>query len=105
MTQLCWGSSLGGDESAYRDEVERLTAWCTDYLILNTTKTNELTVDFRKRKMDIQPLYISGDCVERVPDFHFLGVHVMENLVWDVNMAELAKKTQQRLFPECHQEK
>lgn len=23
----------GGDESSYRDEVERLTAWCTDYLI------------------------------------------------------------------------
>ncbi|XP_039623718.1 neuronal growth regulator 1-like [Polypterus senegalus] len=34
---------------------------------------------------------------ERVPDFRFLGVHIMEDLSWGVNTAELAKKAQQRL--------
>lgn len=55
-------------------------------------------MDFRRRKLDIQPLYISEDRVERVPDFRFLGVHFMENLAWDVNTAELAKKAPQRLY-------
>lgn len=50
------GAHLWGGESSYRDEVERLTAWCTDYLIRPMS-----SLDFR-------------------------------------NMAEQAKKTQQRLY-------
>jgi hypothetical protein len=48
-------------QSAYRDEVEQLSVWCTENnLILNTTKTKELIIDFRRKKTDIQPLFISG---------------------------------------------
>ncbi|KAM3860445.1 uncharacterized protein ofcc1 [Diretmus argenteus] len=37
------------DESAYREEVQHLSAWCIDNnLALNTKKTKELIVDFRK---------------------------------------------------------
>lgn len=73
------GSSLGEDESAYRDKVEQLTALCRDNsLLLNTTKTKEIVVDFRKKKMDIKPLYINGDGVEMVLDFRFLGVHITD---------------------------
>ncbi len=39
------------DETAYLDEVERLTSWCQDNgLSLNVSKTKELIVDFRKRQ-------------------------------------------------------
>ena len=49
--------------------------WCQDNnLILSTTKTKELVIDFRKNKTDIQPLIISGACMERVPVFRFLGI-------------------------------
>ncbi len=48
--------------------------------------------------MDIQPLLISKDCVERVSDFCFLGVHITEDLTWGANTAELVKKAQQRLY-------
>ncbi|KAF7650739.1 hypothetical protein LDENG_00121520, partial [Lucifuga dentata] len=69
------------DESAYRDKVERLSVWCTDNnLVLNTTKTKELIIDYRRNKMDIQPLFIGGECIERVSDFRFLGVHIEEDL-------------------------
>ncbi|KAF7667237.1 hypothetical protein LDENG_00071250 [Lucifuga dentata] len=64
------GFISGGDESAYQDEVERLSVWCTDNnLVLNTSKTKELIIDYRRNKMDIQPLFIGGECVERVLDF------------------------------------
>ncbi|KAK3533172.1 hypothetical protein QTP70_012425 [Hemibagrus guttatus] len=37
------------DESAYREEVQRLTAWCKDNnLSLNVEKTKEMVVDFRR---------------------------------------------------------
>uniref|UniRef100_UPI0037E88240 NLR family CARD domain-containing protein 3-like n=1 Tax=Semicossyphus pulcher TaxID=241346 RepID=UPI0037E88240 len=93
------GLISGGDESVYRDQVERLTAWGRDNnLLLNTSKTKELIVDFTKKKTDIQPLHISGECVERVSDFRFLGVHISEDLTWGTNTAELVKKAQQRLY-------
>ena len=39
------------DESAYREEVKHLAAWCADNnLALNTKKTKELIVDYRKSK-------------------------------------------------------
>ncbi|KAK3518180.1 hypothetical protein QTP70_033875, partial [Hemibagrus guttatus] len=43
-------------------------------------------------------LYISGDCVERVADFQFLGVQIEEGLTWSTNTSELLKKAQQRLY-------
>ena len=59
------GLISGGDETAYRVEVERLSVWCnTNNLILNTSKSKELVVDFRRCKPDIQPITINGDRVE-----------------------------------------
>ncbi|KAK3561725.1 hypothetical protein QTP86_012698 [Hemibagrus guttatus] len=92
------GLISGGDESAYRDEVERLTVWCRENnLLLNTSKTKELVIDYRRKKTDILPLIISGDCVERVADFCLLGIYIEEDLTWSVNTSELLKKAQQRL--------
>ncbi len=50
------------DETAYLDEVERLTSWCQDNcLSLNVSRTKELIVDFRKRQQQpYTPLMISG---------------------------------------------
>lgn len=88
-----------GDESAYRNEVEQLSSWCkANNLLLNTSKTKELIIDFRRKKAEIQPLFINGDCVERVASFCFLGVNIEENLSWSVNTSELLKKAQQRLY-------
>ncbi|XP_041832637.1 dynein heavy chain 6, axonemal-like [Melanotaenia boesemani] len=61
-------------------------------------KTKELVIDFRRHKTDILPLHIWGDCVERVEDFRFLGVHIKEDLTWSTNTFELRKKAQQRLY-------
>lgn len=45
------GLISGGDESAYQAQGEHLMAWCrVNNLLLNTFKTKELTVDFRKKK-------------------------------------------------------
>ena len=93
------GLISSGDETAYRDEVERLVGWCSaNNLLLNATKTKELVVDYRRKKTVIQPLMIGGVCVERVSDFRFLAVNIMEDLTWGVNTTGLVKKAQQRLY-------
>lgn len=52
----------------------------------------ELIIDFRKKKTDMPPLIISGDCVEKVGDICFLGVHIEENLTWSVNTSDLPSR-------------
>jgi len=70
------GLITAGDELAYRDEVERMTVWCTENnLMLNTTKTMEIVLDFRRRKEAIQPLFIGWECVERM--LHIEHLHVL----------------------------
>ena len=49
-TPLVIGLIQDGDESAYRLEVEWLVSWCSQHnLELNTLKTVEMMVDFRKQ--------------------------------------------------------
>ncbi|KAI3373891.1 hypothetical protein L3Q82_022460, partial [Scortum barcoo] len=90
------------DESHYRAEVEHLATWCADNapnLLLNTSKTKELIVDFRKVKRETHdPIHINGMAVERVSSFKFLGIHISENLSWTANTSSLIKKAHQRLF-------
>ncbi len=89
------------DETAYLDEVERLTSWCQDnWLSLNLGKTKELIVDFRKRQQrPYTPLMISGTPVERVSSFKYLGVNISEDLTWTTHIQTQVKKARQRLYP------
>ena len=74
--------------------------WCAENnLTLNTSKTKELVVDFRRsRRGHHAPIFIDGVEVERVPSFKFLGVHISEDLAWTKNTSSLIKKAHQRLF-------
>uniref|UniRef100_A0A3B1IGH8 Reverse transcriptase domain-containing protein n=1 Tax=Astyanax mexicanus TaxID=7994 RepID=A0A3B1IGH8_ASTMX len=88
-----------GDESAYREEVQRLTDWCTvNNLHLNVDKTKEMVVDFRRAQHTHSPLNINGSSVEIVKSTKFLGVHLADNLTWTLNTSSTAKKAQQRLY-------
>ncbi|KAK3524865.1 hypothetical protein QTP86_010096 [Hemibagrus guttatus] len=83
------------DESAYREEVQRLTAWCkANNLSLNVDKTKEMVVDFRRAQSDHSPLFIDGSPVEIIKSTKFLGVHLAENLT----TSSISKKAQQHLY-------
>lgn len=97
MIQL-WLDFSGADETAYRDEVQRLAVWCSDNnLKLNSSKTKELIINFRKSSSVMTPLYINGDCMEIVPFFRFLGTYIAADLSWANNTSEIVKKAQKRL--------
>ncbi len=88
------------DETAYLDEVERLTSWCQDNcLSLNVSRTKELIVDFRKRQQQpYTPLMISGTPVERVSSFKYLSVNISVDLTWTAHIQTQVKKARQRLY-------
>ena len=57
----------GGQEKEYRDLVESFYGWTKkNCLLLNTTKTKELVVDFRRSKNECQSVWWRGarDCSE-----------------------------------------
>ncbi|KAK3535060.1 hypothetical protein QTP70_002590 [Hemibagrus guttatus] len=87
------------DESAYREEVQRLTAWYrANNLLLNVYKTKEIVVDFRRAQSDHSPLFIDAFPVEIVKSTKFLGVYLVENFTWSLNTSSISKKAQQRLY-------
>uniref|UniRef100_A0A3B3D318 Reverse transcriptase domain-containing protein n=1 Tax=Oryzias melastigma TaxID=30732 RepID=A0A3B3D318_ORYME len=87
-----------GEESAYREEVLKLATWSSENnLTLNTKKTREVIIDFRKHSPDPAPLHINGELVERVHTIRFLGVLISDDLSWTANITAVIKKAQQRL--------
>ncbi|KAK3542634.1 hypothetical protein QTP86_031328, partial [Hemibagrus guttatus] len=87
------------DESTYREEVQRRTAWGkANNLSVNMEKTKEIVVDFRRAQSDHSPLDIDGSNVEIVKSTKFLGVHLAEDLTWSLKTSSITKKAQQRLY-------
>ncbi|KAK3558997.1 hypothetical protein QTP86_000112 [Hemibagrus guttatus] len=88
-----------GDESAYRQEIEQLAAWCSrNNLELNTLKTVEMIVDFRRNTPAFPPLTIMNSTVPTVASFRFLGTTISQDLKWDTHIDATIKKAQQRLY-------
>ncbi|KAI5617022.1 gastrula zinc finger protein XlCGF28.1-like [Silurus asotus] len=94
------GLITNNDETAYREEIQHLPTWCNNNnLLLNTFKTKELIVDFRREARGTHDTtHINGMAVGRVSSFKFLGIHISADLSWNINTSSLVKKAHQRLF-------
>ena len=81
------------DETAYRDEVQRMLGWCTDNnLELNVSKSKEMIVDFRRKKTPIRPLSLNGVEIEQVESFRFLRTTISSDLSWGKNTLCITKR-------------
>ncbi len=88
-----------GDESAYRQEVKELSVWCSlNNLELNTLKTVEMIMDFRRNPPALPPLTIMNSTVTTVESFRFLATTISQDLKWDIHIDSIVKKVQQRLY-------
>ncbi len=95
------GLISNNDETAYLDEVERLTSWCQDNcLSLNVSKTKELIVDFRKRQQrPYTPLMISGYPVERVSSFEYLRCKHLRGPDLDCTHSNTGQESHEKTVP------
>uniref|UniRef100_A0A1A8MF94 Reverse transcriptase domain-containing protein n=1 Tax=Nothobranchius pienaari TaxID=704102 RepID=A0A1A8MF94_9TELE len=93
------GLIFRGDDLAYREEVNSFVRWCdANFLQLNIGKTQELVIDFRKKKQTFSPVVIKGQPVEIVETYKYLGVYLDNKLNWKRNSHAVVKKAQSRLF-------
>ncbi len=75
------------DESAYRQEVKELAVWCSyNNLELNTLKTVEMVVDFRRNSPALPSLTIMNNTVTAVESFRFLGTTISQDPKWDIHI-------------------
>lgn len=87
------------NERAYREELENLSAWCGENnLTLNTKKTKEMIVYYRRPRDKHTPLNIKGCEVEHISNYYLVGVHIGDDLTWQMNKSHLVKKAQKRLY-------
>ncbi|KAL0147445.1 hypothetical protein M9458_057254 [Cirrhinus mrigala] len=88
-----------GEESAYRQEVKELAVWCShNNLELNTLKTVEMIIDFRRNPPALSPLSIMDSTVATVETFKILGSVISQDLKWVTHINSIVKKAQQRLY-------
>ncbi|XP_078801091.1 uncharacterized protein LOC144991141 [Oryzias latipes] len=89
--------SSGDDMSASRREVDRLVSWSSiNNLELNTQKTVEMMMDFRKVTAPSPPLILSNSPITIVDSVLFLGI--TQDLKWEPSISSLLKKVQQRIY-------
>lgn len=81
------------NESAYRENGQRLTDWCNN-LPLNVDRTKEMVVDFRGPQSNHSLKKINGSSVKIIKGTTFHGVHLAENISWCFNTSPIANKAQ-----------
>ena len=87
------------DETIYREAVRELVDWCNEHFLeLNVTKTEEMIVDFRRKKELVQPLTIKVEEVRQVSTYKYLGTTIDDQLCWTTNVDACLKKANLRLF-------
>lgn len=87
-----------GNEAEYRSVIMDFVNWCErNHLLLNTSKTKEMVIDFRRRPTPHSPVNIQGENIEVVESFKYLGVHINNKLDWSHNTQALYKKSLSRL--------
>ncbi|CAM4572459.1 unnamed protein product [Leuciscus chuanchicus] len=84
----------GGDEEEYRRVISEFVIWSRhNGLILNTTKTKEMIVDFGRRKAHLHlPVVIEGEEIEVVQTYKYLGVHLDQKLDWSIHVNAAYRK-------------
>ncbi|KAK3506348.1 hypothetical protein QTP70_020380, partial [Hemibagrus guttatus] len=70
----------------------------TNNLELNSLKTVEMIVDFRKDPVPRPPVILCDSPVSSAESFCFLGTTITKELKWEQNIRSLTKKAQQRMY-------
>lgn len=89
----------GKNEGEYRRLITTFTDWSNrNGLILNTSKTGEMIVDFGRKKLPRLAVTIDGEIIEVVQSYRYLGIHLDSKLDSSVHSSVLYKKGQNRFF-------
>ena len=87
------------NDSKMQQYLNYTLAWSKDNKCnINAKKTKDMVSSFRKVELDIPPLMIRDQPIERVKHFKTLGVTLQDDLKWNIHTSNLCKKGSHRLF-------
>lgn len=91
-------SLLQDEEEEHGPVLDFFINWCKkSKLSLNTTKTKEIAIDYRKHK-SFSATFINGEQIQSVTSYKYLGIIMDCDLKWDVWADCISTKAQQRLY-------
>ena len=88
-----------GSTSNLQREIDDIARWTSNNnMKLNAKKTKEFIVTFAKSQPSLQPLVINDQPLELVHTIKLLGVHLSNNLKWDIHIEHVCTKASKRLY-------
>ena len=91
-------SLLYDEEEEHGPVFDFFLRWCEkSNLLLNTSKTKEMAIDFRTIQSP-NPTFINGEPIQSVTEYKYLGVVLDHKLRWDAWTDKINSKSQQRMF-------
>ena len=86
-------------EFTYRSEVDAFVSWCkSNFLQINIKKTEEMIIDFKTKKSNINPLVINNEPIKIVSKYKYLGTTIDDKLKFECNVDMIYSKANKRLY-------
>jgi len=67
-------------------------------LNINADKTKEMVISFKKKKLKFNTLYIDDCPIEQVNSIKVLGLHITDNLKWNLHVSKLVANANKKLY-------
>ncbi len=88
-----------GAQSKLQQQLDTLSKWSSDNnMKVNSKKTKELVISFKKTKPDLPMLMCKDNEIERVQTFKILGVHLSDDLTWREHVEHIHARASPRLY-------
>ncbi len=79
--------------------VDELVKWCDEFFLLNTTRTKDMVIDFRRNSPHSRPQTVNKcTAIKFVDMYKYLGIVTDNRLKSDANTEAICKKGQQCLY-------
>ena len=82
------------DNNNMQKAIDSISNWTkTNDMQINAQKTHELLISFQKHPPNPPPpIQIDGQSIDRVCSAKLVGIHIQDDLKWDVHVQEMLKK-------------
>ena len=92
-------SIAGRSDDKTGTAIHDIVQWATkNHMKLNSNKTKELQIHFKRKPLNLEPIEIQGKEIEKVNKYKILGVTVNANLTWNDHVNAIVSKASQRLY-------
>lgn len=86
-------------KSKMQENIKTISDWCKENeMVINTDKTKEMIISSARNTIDVQPLTLNDNQVERVNTYKVVGVTVSKDLSWNEHIGNVMSKANTKLY-------